>query len=217
MFLTDPELHMQKSRQLKLINAMKSTIKTKPMIIYAAALCAAVLAGPNANANPSPVTGSIGFSATGVIVNSPNLSTASSFSLIAPVVSDPTGTYTTVPLNTPVEFNGFVFNPPVASITPLWTFEIGSTVYSFDATTDSSSFNSTLDEWDIGGKGMAMVTGYAPTIGTWNVNLSQSGDSFVFDSSAAATGPAVADGGSSLACLGGAFLGLSILRRKMRA
>jgi hypothetical protein len=104
----------------------------------------------------------------------------------SPYADAETGTYGAVPQSTPITFSGFVFNPPAASITPLWTFQIGGTVYSFDATIDSSFFNSTLDEWDIGGQGMAMVTGYTPTAGTWNVNLSQSGASFVFDSSAAA-------------------------------
>jgi hypothetical protein len=196
---------------------MKSTIKAKPIMICAAALCATVLAGTSASANPIPVTGSIGFNSAGVTINSPDLATATSFSVTAPEVSDPTGSYATVPLYTPVEFNGFVFHPPVASITPLWTFDIGATVYSFDATSDSSFFNSDLDEWDIGGSGIAMVTGYAPTEGTWNVNLSQSGASFVFDSSEAASGVAVADGGSTVACLGGAFIGLSMLRRKVRS
>jgi hypothetical protein len=183
-----------------------------PILICTAALCAAVLSGSSTLANP--ITGSIGFGAAGVTVNSPNLATATAFTVISPEVTDPTGTYSIVPDFTPVDFNGFVFHPPVASITPLWTFQIGKTVYSFDATSDSSSFNSTLDEWDIGGKGMAMVTGYTPTEGTWNVNLSQSGASFVFDSSAAAA--SVTDGGSTAACLGGAFLVLGTLKRKVR-
>jgi hypothetical protein len=192
---------------------MKRSVINKPVLICTVALCAAVLSGSSTQANP--ITGSIGFGAAGVTINSGNLATATSFTVIDPLVSDPTGTYAAVPDFTPVDFNGFVFHPPVASITPLWTFQIGTTVYSFDATSDSSSFNSTLDEWDIGGKGIAMVTGFTPTVGTWNVNLSQSGASFVFDSSAAATG--VTEGGSTAACLGGALLALSTLRRKVRA
>jgi hypothetical protein len=175
---------------------------------------AIVLAGPGAMANF--VTGSIGFGADGVTINSANLATATSFTVTSPFTDEETGTYAAVPQNTGVTFNGFVFNPPTASITPLWTFDIGSTVYSFDATSDMSFFNSTLDQWDIGGNGIAMVTGYTPTDGTWNVNLSQSGASFVFDSSEAALSVGVADSGSSLALLGGAFIVLGALGRKFR-
>lgn len=194
---------------------MKRTIKAIPITICAAAFCAVVLAGPSAQAN-AYVTGSIGFGAAGVIVNNPILADATSFSVISPLVNDPYGTYAPVPLGTPVDFNGFVFNPPVASIIPLWTFTYDSTVYSFDATSDSSFFNAVLDEWDIGGKGIAMVTGFSPTDGTWNVNLSQSGATFVFDSSEAANGTSVTDGGSSMALLGSGFIFLGAFGRRCR-
>jgi hypothetical protein len=112
-----------------------------------------------------------------------------------------------------------VFNPPAPSVIPLWTFDVGPVgdqiVYSFDATSVTSSFNAVLNEWDIGGSGMAMVTGYSDTPGTWNVNLSQSGASFVFDSSEATT-PAVKDGGSTIAILGSVFIGLGAFGRKLR-
>jgi hypothetical protein len=194
---------------------MKRSIQKIPIIAGAAAFCAVVLAGPGASANP--ITGSIGFGASGVTINSPQLATATDFSVSDPFTTVETGTYSTVPMFTGVSFNGFIFNPPVSSVIPLWTFDVGPVgdqiVYSFDATSVSSSFNKSLDEWDIGGYGMAMVTGYSPTRGTWNVNLSQSGSSFVFDSSAAAT---VADGGSTVCALGGAFLCLGAFRSKMR-
>ena len=182
----------------------------------AAAFCAVVLAGPGARANP--ITGSIGFGASGVTVNSVNLATATSFKVANPITEVETGTYAAIPIFTPVTFNGFVFNPPAPSVIPLWTFDVGpvghQTVYSFDATSVTSSFNASLDQWDIGGVGMAMVTGYSDTPGTWNVNLSQSGASFVFDSSEATT--AVQDGGSTMALLGCAFIGLGAFGRKSR-
>ena len=195
---------------------MKRIIRIIPTTICGAAICAVCLAASSAQANSSPyVTGSIGFGAAGVTINSSQLATATSFSVITPLVNDPYGTYAPVPLGTLIDFNGFVFQPPTQSITPLWTFNYGSKVYSFDATSVTSSWDATLNEWDIGGRGMAMITGYSPTAGTWNVNLSQSGATFVFDSSAAAQEP-VPDGGSTLACLGGAFLGLGLFSRKLR-
>jgi N-methylhydantoinase B/oxoprolinase/acetone carboxylase alpha subunit len=62
---------------------------------------------------------------------------------------------------------------------------------------------------------MAMVTGFTATPGTWNVNLSQSGASIVFDSTAAVTPVTTTpDGGSTLLMLGGGFLGLAGISRK---
>jgi hypothetical protein len=179
-------------------------------MIGAAAFYAVVLAGPGANANQ--ITGSIGFGASGVTINSPNLASASSFEVSDPFTTVETGTYAAVPMFDSVTFNGFVFNPPVASVIPLWTFDIGSTVYGFDATSVTSTWDAALNEWDIGGQGMALITGYTPTAGTWNVNLSQSGASFVFDSSAAT--PAVPDGGSTMAFLGTIILGMGAFGRK---
>ena len=193
---------------------MKRKTRTIPTVC-AAAFCAVVLAGPSAKANF--ITGSIGFAASGVTINSLNMATATSFSLTGVTTDVKLGAYAAVPTFTPVTaFNGFVFNPPVASVTPLWLFHVGPVTYSFDATSVSSFFNSTLDEWDIGGFGMAMATGYSATKGSWNVNLSQSGESFVFDSSEAALPQSVPvpDGGSDIALLGSAFLGLGAFGRK---
>jgi hypothetical protein len=193
---------------------MKRTIKTIPCIICATAFCAVVLAGPSAKANS--ITGSIGFGASGVTINTLQLASASTFSVSSPFTTTETGTYSSVPMLTPVSFTGFAFNPPVASVTPLWTFTIGLTSYSFAATSVSSYFDSSLDQWDIGGTGMAMITGFSTTPGTWNVNLSQSGTSFVFDSSEGVNAASVPDGGSSLALLGTAAIGLSVFGRKAR-
>jgi hypothetical protein len=134
-----------------------------------------------------PITGSIGFGASGVTVDSPNLAAATDFEVANPFVSTDSGSYSSVPMFTSVSFSGFKFNSPVAAVTPLWTFDVGSTVYSFDATSVSSSYNSTLHEWDIGGSGVSMITGFSATPGTWNVNLSESGSAFVFDSSSQAS------------------------------
>jgi hypothetical protein len=188
-----------------------------PTLLCAAAFCAVVLAGASARANL--ITGSIGFGADGVTVNSSSLATATSFEVASPFTTTESGAYSSVPLDTSVKFNGFVFNPPAGSVTPLWTFDIGSTVYSFDATSVSSSYNSALKQWDIGGNGLAMITGYGATEGTWNVNLSQSGESFVFDASSASTAPAsasVLDKSATMTLLGGSFLGLVAVGRKAR-
>ena len=206
---------------------MKHPIKKIP-ITCAAALCAVALAVPSARANS--VNGSISFGAEGVVVNNPNLADATSFYVdgtvagltvknLGYVAMDPVGTYSSVPLLTPVTFNGFTFNPAAASVTPLWTFTLGSpgdqTVYSFDATSVVADWNAGRSEWDIGGTGLAMATGYTTTAGSWTVNLSQTDASFAFDATSGASGRSVPDGGSSMAYLGCAFLGLGAFGRKL--
>jgi len=193
-------------------------------IICAAAFCAAVLVGPSAKA--TPINGSLAFSDLGVTVNNPNLANATTFAVSGPYVSmDPTGSYSTVPPLTSVTFNGFQFAGALAvsSVTPLWTFTIGPVgdqiVYSFDATTVTADYNAAIGEWDIGGQGLAMITGYATTEGSWTVNLSQTDASFAFDATSGANGrttTAAPDGGSSVALLGSVFLGLSAFTRKIR-
>lgn len=163
------------------------------------------------------ITGSIGFGSDGASINGATLASSSSFTVNNPFVTTGTGDYAGIPALTPISFTGFIFNPPVASVSPLWTFTYGTTTYSFDATSVTSSFNPTTDQWDIGGNGIAMATGYTATPGTWNVNLSESGATVVFDSSAATTPVStVPDGGSTLLLLGGGFIGLAGLGRRVK-
>lgn len=179
-------------------------------------ILAAAWLTPAAQANE--ITGSIGFGSLGVNITGADLATASSFTLSDPFITTETGTYTGVPILTSVTFNGFQFNPPVASVTPLWTFDAGGLTYTFDATSVTSSYDATTRQWDIGGNGLAMVTGYTATPGEWNVDLSQSGASIVFDSSAAVSpsGPSVPDGGSTVMLLGGGFVALAGCARKFK-
>lgn len=176
-----------------------------------------VMAGATSNLQANEITGSIGFGSLGVTVSGgSDISTASSFSVTDPFITTETGTYSGVPILTSVTFNGFQFNPPVSSVTPLWTFDAGGLTYTFDATSVSDSYDASTRQWDIGGAGIAMVTGYDATPGTWNVNLSQSGASIVFDSSASAAPTGVPDGGPTVMLLGGGFLGLAGFARKVK-
>jgi len=206
-------------KQLKIIAYMKRIPKAATSILCAAAFCAVVLAGPSAKA--TPINGSLAFSVLGVTVDSPNLADATTFSVTGTFIAmNPTGTYSTVPVFTSVTFNGFTFNPAVASVTPLWTFTLGplgdQTVYSFDATSVEADYNASIREWDIGGTGLAMITGYTTTVGSWTVNLSQTDASFAFDATSGSHAPltTVPDWGSGLAVLGSAFLGLGAFSRK---
>jgi hypothetical protein len=187
-------------------------IKTRLVLTTTAILASACLA-PSLQANE--ITGSIGFGSYGVNIVGPDLADASSFTVTDPFISQESGAYTSVPLATPVTFNGFQFNPPVPSVSPLWTFSVGAINYSFDATSVTNYYDATLRQWDIGGSGLAMVSGYSATPGTWNVNLSQSGATIVFDSSAAAS-PSVPDNSSTMLLLGGGFMGLAGIGRKWK-
>jgi hypothetical protein len=130
--------------------------------------------------------------------------------------SEEYGTYATVPNFTPARFTGFQFtDPPTGSVTPLWTFNVGTTNYSFDASSVSSYYDASLAIWDIGGDGMAMVTGYQATPGTWRLTLSQAGSSFVFSSVSTAQA-VVPDGGSTALVLGGSFIALAAFGRKAK-
>jgi hypothetical protein len=194
---------------------MKNITKIVPGIMITSVL-AAVLAGSSASANQ--FTGSIAFSSSGVTTDNPTLSSATTFGLTGAFTTQTTGEYSLLGIVDfqPVAFNGFRFNPPVASVIPLWTLTIGTTVASFDATTVSSLWDTTVGggEWVITGSGMASITGFTDTPGTWTVNLSDSGNrSIAFDATADAN-PRVPDGGSTMTLLGGAIMGLSMLARK---
>jgi hypothetical protein len=192
-------------------------MQSRPPLNFITAACISVAAWLTPAVQANEITGSIGFGSLGVTINGSSLATASSFTVTSPFITTETGVYSGVPTLTSVTFNGFQFNPPVASVTPLWTFTVGGVTYTFDATSVSDSYNATLNEWDIGGSGMVMATGYDTTPGTWNVNLSQSGASIVFDSSAASTASiAVPDGGSTLLLLGGGFICVAGLARRKR-
>jgi hypothetical protein len=178
-------------------------------------LAAALYAGVGGLAEAQGITGSIGFGSLGVTVDSSDLSTATTFSLTSPTVSNGTGDYASVPVSTAVTFGGFTFNPPVSSVTPLWSFSIGSVNYEFLATSVTATFNSTSRQWDIGGTGLAEITGFTPTAGIWDLNLSQSGGSIVFDSTAATNVPEPS--AAMLLCFGGVLTSATTFVRRLKA
>ena len=89
----------------------------------------------------------------------------------------------------------------------------------------TSHFDAASDQWTFGGTGYASITGFAPTEGSWLLSASESLTpgpsgpivSFGFDSDAVAAGTPinVPDGGMTVAMLSGAFLGFSLLRKKL--
>jgi hypothetical protein len=173
-------------------------------------------------------------------MNNPNaqntLANATAFTSINAWVSSVSGDYShpTGPVNTfgvgllggSVNFTDFTFLPPQAPPPmTLWTFVDAGITYSFTADTMTSHFDAASDQWTFGGTGYASITGFAPTEGSWLLSASESLTpgpsgpivSFGFDSDAVAAGTPinVPDGGMTVAMLSGAFLGFSLLRKKL--
>jgi len=196
---------------------MKRTKRIIPALIATSVLLAG-LAGPSATANQ--FTGSIAFGAAGVTTDNPVLALATTFSLTDPFATTATGEYAALGVVDlmPVHFNGFRFNPPVGAVTPLWTFDIGTTVFSFDAITETSTWvpRGNTGEWVVLGTGIASISGFDNTPGTWTLNLSDSGNMVVaFDSTAAVqTRRTVPDGANSVILLGGALTVFGLYARK---
>ena len=150
------------------------------------ALGGAALAVAAFNVSAQNISGQISF-VGGATLNGP-LSTATAFtSFFGPSgIGDPvvlagsqTGNYSPVISGTAATFTIFTFNPPVASVNPLWTFTIGPTTYSFTATSVAVAFQNPMF-LNIQGSGTASITGFTDTGGTWTIPDSGIGSQPVF-------------------------------------
>jgi hypothetical protein len=139
------------------------------------------------------INGDIQFNG-GATLNTGNLATATAFTSIfgpggpstMPQVlggGTQTGDYAGVPDATLVNFQTFSFaiNAPV---TPLWAFTVGTTAYSFDATSVTVAYQSSFF-LDIVGTGTAHITGFNDTSGVWEVTDTGAGGTPVFTFGAA--------------------------------
>jgi hypothetical protein len=137
------------------------------------------------------ITGEIQFNG-GATLNTGDLATASAFTSIfgpggpstQPQVlggGTQTGDYSGVPDGTAVTFNSFSF--PSSSSFALWNFTVGTTSYSFEATSVTIVYHDS-SFLDIQGAGMASITGgatvFTDTPGTWDITDTGSGGVPVF-------------------------------------
>ena len=99
-----------------------------------------------------------------------------------------------------------------ASVIPQWTFTISGITYDFDLT-DLSDGTAAAGSMSLSGTGTAHITGFDPTSASWS--LQGSGSSFTFRFSSSTTA-AIPDGGTCVAMLGFALVGVEGLRRKLR-
>ena len=96
------------------------------------------------------------------------------------------GDYAGVPTGTLTTITPFSFNPSGAPVMPLWTFTVGATTYSFDATSITVDFQSSAF-LNIEGTGVAHITGFSDTPGTWSFTDTGLGATPVFTFGGATT------------------------------
>lgn len=179
----------------------------------------------SSEANAVAITGTIGFtSQSGGTVSQSGSMTTINFNNPARVDFG-TGSYASVPPNTAVNFTSFSFNGSGGSATlvggpivPEWIFSVGGITYSFDLTsliagTYSSGNPSTLT---VQGMGVAHATGFSDTSASFSLQGTGNGFTFqIIQESTTGSGNAVPDGGSAVALLGIALVGVEALRRKL--
>jgi hypothetical protein len=199
--------------------------------VVIAAVSAVALQVPQARADGAePIEGSISFVGNAT-TDGTSITSATEFTSISAEVATDSGDYALVPSEfgpthglTSLSSTGvrnvmtdYSFNPSQNTVTPLWQFTTGGVTYTFDATTLTAVFNSSADAWDIGGAGVAIITGggtdYAATDGTWSATVTDSHTAFNFGSEE--DPPTVPDGGLTVTLLGTALAGLYGFRRKL--
>ena len=187
------------------------------LAVLATALLTCTLISQHAQA--VPVTGNVRFAGT-TIVN-PARTTFVSFSSVfvqqGPLAAsgDFAGSQ-----GSPVQMTGFQYNPFTAPVTPLWSFMFNGTNFSFDLLTSTTLMN-TPNFISIQGTGILFASGALnrdPTPGIFTLTATNTDGGFDFgfasDTQAAA---AIPEGGSALALLGIALVGVEALRRKLAA
>jgi hypothetical protein len=159
------------------------------------------------------ISGDIAFAGTAAYSpDTDSLATATTVTAFSAVtVSSVSGSFTSVALGSPVTMSAWTFNPSTA--TPgLWT--VGG--FTFDLAT-STIGSQTASMIDITGAGTLTGNGFDPTVGAWEFTsqsaLGRQHSTFSFSSDTVA----VPDGGSAVALLGIALVGVEALRRKFKA
>ncbi len=163
-------------------------------------------------AQATPITGDLGFSG-GTTFNTTSLATATRVNSWFAFVGTTTGSFVGVPIGSVVTLAApWIFNP--STPTPgLWS--VGGFSFDLDTATIDTQNSHLLS---ITGTGTLSGAGFDPTPGTWAFSAQSAGGihqtSFTF-SADTNTGAGVPDGGSAVALLGIALVGLEGLRRKL--
>jgi hypothetical protein len=157
-------------------------------IIMVLGLMLALTATMALSAGATMITGAISFSGTAIFDDGDASVAFTDFS--KEVVSDTggTGDYAVVPSDTAATFNPFGYLAPV-TVTPfqLWTLDYSGKTYSLNATSIVVGYNDGGDVV-VKGTGIAYITGYDATPGTWSISANRAGGTASFSSSAKVSG-----------------------------
>ena len=164
-----------------------------------------------------PITGGISLGG-GYTTDTGNINTANAFTAFNNViVTSVSGSYAPVTTGVPgpaVTQNPFSFDPfPGPGVTPLWTFVFSGKTYSFDLLTIQTPDQPGDNTLTIKGSGTLKITGFDNTVGSYIFTANSLGGTFSFSSSNGAGG--VPDGGTTIALLGLAMVGVAAVRRKL--
>lgn len=192
----------------------------KVLIFAAAGLFSCALMPHQAQA--IPITGGISLAGgyiaednSGVAVTDLTLATQIDFNINSGlgIATGGSGTFASIAYGTPVQFNiadELVFDPGLNPVLmPLFTVS----GFSFDLLTATEVSGTTPDTLTIRGTGNFYAAGYDTTAGTFVATFNTAANTFSFSASGATTVP---DGGSAVALLGIALVGVEGLRRKLR-
>jgi hypothetical protein len=164
-------------------------VKSVKKMIMICGLVLALTATMALSAGATMITGDISFSGSTRFDNG-NLNNATQFTSFSnTVVSDTggTGAYASVAGGTNAAFTTFGFRSPneTTGTFQLWTLTDGTYTYSLYATSIVVSFSNSSNIV-IEGSGIAYITGYDDTPGTWSISANSAGITASFSSSVTA-------------------------------
>ncbi len=162
----------------------------------------------------TPITGSIGFTGTYIQNGGTlgDLTTATSMNINSTTVGTATGSFASASLisfTTPIAVN------PATGLTTLWSVLVGTTTYTFVATSEAQNLTSPSALHMLGTGVIHDGNAADDTTGTFQLGFGVSGGSFQWQSTAAPVG--APDGGSTILLFGAALTSLTFLRIKAKA
>jgi hypothetical protein len=188
---------------------MKNLTKTTLTMLAVGLLCSGLFCQ---QAQAVPIQGTIFFGGVATLDSTSVGSATQVTTWNAPFVNQAgTGSFSGIPFGTSVTMTGpWTFNSGLHLA--LWS--VGG--FTFDLTSSSILFQSSTF-LNITGIGIVFGNGFTPTPGQWDFTVTKSDGKMTTNFGFQAQTAAVPDGGSAVALLGIALVGLEGLRRKLKA